>query len=1706
MDMKPCKFFITGVDKPMSYDEVRQYLLDNYEIVETSSKQEAKDTIDKVAENLKKLLGVDLDRNVTGMGLDTNAIIDQLANFAKQLIDKGYEKAEAIQHVLQAAKEAKVDVKYADIEAKLEEPKKETKGSEPSFEKAEGEERIGARAYKRKDNPKAVISKKLEEESGKYTSVDMDAVVKIVEDYFADNVLPELNTRPTKDVIDDVVSLAKQLMQESVAQAGTNAAATKSSFANVLLSKLQSHVQFTATNSEIIHLEKVITDLRRDAATILATSNTIVDPMHGMISGELEERKKAMSKKTSSGKTVGEVVDELHEEIDNQRKEAVKEVLEGDVIETTVKIEKEKKATREPKISTVKKTAARKKREAAITKFKSTFNNKGAAGPLMIVSETNIERLEALKDLAQAEISLGYYTFSEVVSRVYEGLGGLVSKRYVADNLKDAWEGELASFAESMKQEEATELIKDAVLNGSNDALLKALAKALKVVSSSYNKSANKGKKLTDAQVVAEILSNPEQAEQLLKTAYGLIEREVLANNAYTDVIKSKKPANYTDEQWESLKAKYVLSKFKALIDNAIGKAKDIAEATEAQRKAKEEQDLRDKWLAAKDKYEQSKDKNLQKQEQKELERIAKKELEDAERELEKAQKEIEADKNAWLKAKDKYERAKEKAKQEYEDKEKKRLAIEELNAIEKEFKEKWAAQDAIDKENKQWIDAKDRRDKAREKLKQRQDAKEIERLQKEAEAQAEQELKEAEQAYSKLRKDAVKKVVKDFYGKPSTNLSLAEALIAEMPSLTFDEALHLAEVVELEMEKKVAQKDNRRIKALVNEMTNGKDEASATRVVAKAMSTRGAMNSYTFSKMLSGFLGYKGVPTVVVNKINALLGLIQTMPNSPLKQQYTRQVNSLVAKYTESNLGYLNEVMNEVLVRNVLSRLTTAFTGGLSAAWLGGPTAARRIVSNPAKGLRALKFIVNNYSKKRYGIRQAMKQTFVEHGIPYGRELASDENPFNTDRAWIRARKEKWNEIFKLWENDKKRFASHAIAKLLIGATFQGKKLGVTNLVNDLQSFIDYTLVVTLRDLEMSIEAQREAIARGVKADNPAFDETWKAMMSATDLQMSAIDAQIDQEIIDMQRNGIPVPKDYIGKRSRQLITENSNKELLKKAHHEAVQGIGMGNPEMYLTAFGNALTKKLTSWAAAKGMASDFTVVQFVSNAILTPLTLFSRITFVLAEKGLRYGLPVASPLINAIPVRFEVKEGEMIPKVVRNEDGSVYFVPTNEPTKYAARLAASSVLTGLAIMALKSLFDFVPLEDENGIKIDEDGNPIMKMVFTGNLFGLKVDFYGGGNEATKEQKGENPTDCMIITHDDGTTTKINFAVMPHLYPFFKGLGTFRDDQRYVQSKVVASLKDGKPYDEYQDPSIFNYYRLVGLMSQQAYNYDFSPIQKIVDIITSDNTKTALIDALLVQNAKSRVNSGVVKQVEEQIADMQGQHKIYVGAKLGWEGGDDMAAYLMEGVWFTDPFIQDRKNYESLDPFGNPIEFPSLYSDFWSMFGSSATWKMAEHIEKNKEDYAVYQDSQGKYNADVLAWPKRYMPTTVTEQVIGDVSIELNEKAQKGVSYEVKREIADNTYRLFGSQIEENRDYIMSIPYEKRGFVLDYLYDNSKAAALLYSIPDAVVSEVKLKKPYDGKEKKRIEELSKIALLKNSKERDSEIEQMIEKVRAKK
>lgn len=1347
----------------------------------------------------------------------------------------------------------------------------------------EGKRRKASRAKRIEAEHNQAYKDVLDDYVSMYESVNMEAAKDLAQGYYIELQKRIASGELTQEQAQsDVFDYVNELLEED--SRATRATEKdhplhKTAFAMMLGQRMLAEAIALGQNQQATIWNNFFQKIGKESGTRAAMldSTKSLDPLSNLLSEIQVAQQKELEKKAKSGRKKQTILNEIQKEVEKANQEASEEAVDSTTVESAIDKATEEKPPVERKPKEPSKRAQLEKREkSAIDRVKKAFSAKTAPGPLAVVTPENKERIAALKELAQVEIEKGAYSLGEVVASIFKKVGEYVSKRAIREAVESEW-SELSILAEKQKREDLTEMVKNAIAGKSTDKIIQALGKAIKMTHPEYIKARAKGKKVTEAKAIEEILSNPEEAKRILTQALQVLRTEV-AEGKHLDLAGGQKPSSLSQEQWDAARGKRVIAMFDQIVESVTG---------EAQSRMNE-----------------------------------------------------------------------------------------------------------------------------------------------------------------KNRKQDIKQTIKDYYGKPNTAQSLHEFIAERNPALTMQQINDIAAAVEAQMDKIKKSRDNAKIKTLVREMTDGREGAELANIVGRVMKTRGMMSQFGFANAMSQFLGYKGVSQQHIQQMTALMQTAAQMMPGQGRKAVIQAANNIAAFYSQNNLRVLNDVMQEVMVRNILSAPRTVFTGGLSVFLLSGPALIKSFAVRPVKTYRGLRHAWKNAKEGRSAVRASLRETFGEHKIPVSRELPSDDNTFDKERAWQRVREMTFKEVRKLWSQDKSKAITYGAAKMLIHLSLQGKGTGLTNFIFDLQTALDYLNVTALRDVYASIQAERDLAAKGIFPKDAQFAQEMANTLGTSQSTQAKIEKQIADEVADMVQNGVPVPRDYVAKRMRVLLNENTDLATLEKAHEKAVDSIGMGQPS---TAVGSMAYYVISKITLANELQNDtLNIAGFAYSRIMQPVALFSRMALILGEKAVRYA-PYIGPFVSAVPVRFTTqKEGGKMgfPMLKRDKDGNVVYSYKEDTRDYAARLALSSAITVAISMFLAGAYDDEEVLDEKGKPVPDPENPGKNLVRRKYVYSDWIDFYGSNQKITPEQRGVQPINSMRIkTGVDESGMPIydywSFSWLPpQLYGSLKMMGEQRDIERFNDDKVMYKMNAGKVYKTLRATEMFDPSDIAASAALNSFNFEFSNITRLIQQISRGDTQS-MMNTLFINPGKSQVSSETAEAVEDEIYRLMDKHKIYVDSKAD----GNMAAYIMNDVWFTDPFIQDRKDFESIDSFGNPIDFPGFVKFVPSLFSKNVFYGMAEHEDKHKGDYEVYYDENGVYDPSKMPLPKRYTFTSATDEY-GVTGYEGDRN--------LRRKISDDQAKHFGELVRENKKAIMSYDYEKRKPILDYLHEVSIYQSIDANIKD--------------------------------------------------
>jgi len=463
---------------------------------------------------------------------------------------------------------------------------------------------------------------------------------------------------------------------------------------------------------------------------------------------------------------------------------------------------------------------------------------------------------------------------------------------------------------------------------------------------------------------------------------------------------------------------------------------------------------------------------------------------------------------------------------------------------------------------------------------------------------------------------------------------------------------------------------------------------------------------------------------------------------------------------------------------------------------------------------------------------------------------------------------------------------------------------------------------------------------------------------------------------------------------------------------------------------------------------------------------LTMFSRILIVMGEAGLR-NVPFVGQVINMFPYEFTSEKG--VPSIKRNEQGEK-IVKFKDKTggdlrEYTYRMVASSAVLTAVAMFLAYAFDDEEVIVNGKPLLDENGEKVYRQRY--NLAGI-IDFYGNSPEISSQEKGTLPRNVMRVfkgNDENGLPIFDDYPIetaTPAMYGIMKALCEMRDAQRYFDEKIELDIKNGKDVRGLVLPPRLDLGGLAMSASINSFNADFNAVVRIVNGVRADRGIQTGLDVMFFDPAKRLVSPRQMEEVTHQLQNMNDQERIYMDYKAQDDGMEGIVEYLMKDVWFLDPFIPNRENFEGRDPFGFPVKFPPMYSDFLGMFGTTATYAMASHEQEHKDYYNLYKDEKGIYDPQKHTYPKRFIYSQASVEEGG-------ESFKVTIGEEKEKVISDAASANFRELIDiSGLEKIAALDYDKRMNHLDYLWSLAKYKAVKDNVPNTTSQ--KPKRPKNG------------------------------------
>lgn len=891
-----------------------------------------------------------------------------------------------------------------------------------------------------------------------------------------------------------------------------------------------------------------------------------------------------------------------------------------------------------------------------------------------------------------------------------------------------------------------------------------------------------------------------------------------------------------------------------------------------------------------------------------------------------------------------------------------------------------------------------------------------------------------------------VKKFIKDFYDNPEMTDSMLETALTDHFDITPEQATAIASKVRGELADIVASRSQKKIDALAEEISDG-DRTKKKRVtdmVVKALTTNGAFGDIPFSEKMAAALSNRSVAPADINKILAYGRMANATDSSLLKAFYMRKAATILSKYDMSAASFLFQGLYEQGVVNILGNpRTSILTASLSMLKTMPFDVVRMFVTRPSTFVRAVRFSKLIGSK---GIGSVTGEGFraILNGVETVRNRAEIETKpqIRRESANKQARLTSWRYLRKasLSGNDPKR-AQLFILKALQSLTFSGGSLrqniggktyefSPTHWLVNLISGLDVVVKAGLMNLHNYYNAERFIRESGIKFGTSEFTKKMSEMLTTDPLIFDAIDKQVNMEVADAMKNGIPLPKDYVHERKTQLYQEYVDKDVVSQSLFEINKSALIGIPRTWLGAHTYNFIRSNTE-IKDNEKTVNAAVKYFFGSALY-----FSRVGINVIERRGR-GIPFYNMFLAAAPYEFTIDASG---KVVRRttESGKVIRRVENK-RDFAFGILQATTTTALAVMLINNIFQQEDLKDEKGNPVIDPatGEPVKHWVLNPSS---PIRFHGRKKALTTTEKNAVPAMCIELTNVEDPDKRFwKFEWFPESwYPMLFMLGEESDDIRYKEEKlqVGGTEKDNSMLRSVQEEPT-SMFRIVATAGIGAFNASFTTSAQTADeasrLISQDKKRDAaatIAYRLTGQPFITTVNPRLAGQIADAYDYFKEREKTYV--KLSIENTNirsavsNMAQYSMNQVWAGRYLVNNEDNkYTIYDAHGQPMERePGDLLFLPAMFSEDMYYGWAEHIYKSPL-YKIYMDDNGNFDESVIAIPNR---------------IGWNDKVS--VSDMVKQQVRQKTREYYGQLVTKFYGKLLSTPYEERGEFIKELW----------------------------------------------------------------
>jgi hypothetical protein len=948
-----------------------------------------------------------------------------------------------------------------------------------------------------------------------------------------------------------------------------------------------------------------------------------------------------------------------------------------------------------------------------------------------------------------------------------------------------------------------------------------------------------------------------------------------------------------------------------------------------------------------------------------------------------------------------------------------------------------------------------------------------------EARVQSEAELQDFIKAIVKEHYDAMRSGEIDMIDQKGLTGKLVAA------GLSPEEAKIYARQIVEAVEKKVEARAKAAINKLIRDLGPMGNENNIRKAFVRAVLMNG--NFAGIQTALARKLAEQMYLPQHINQIVALAGLAQSLPQSQVKNWIATRGQNIVALYDESAGRFVADMLKGIAFRNLLGNPKTAIlTGGLAGLLTIVPNAAKHRIIN-AKSYKGAKEYRKMLKASNLTMgSEAIKDIFRHSEGLITRELQKPGTVQSRDNAWKRAREATYKELRTLRRQNQPGLRSKAgwmmAMKIVQDLTFQGDMvrfkisgktydLSPVNFFVNLMTVIDSLVFSAHSDYLAYIQAANEVEMSGTRRDDPAFREKVLDKLGVSPEPGQTIEQYFDSvrqeaeaEAAQMALLGRAVPEDFVRQRTRQILQERSDQNVVTAAMDSTEEAMLLDDPKGAIGASLGSAFKWLANspWAEDKDKIS---VMSGFTEVLFSLIFAFHKTGFNLMNKKVK-GLPVYNVLSAVFPYRVRPSKVETPAGVKRSmfmldSEGNRMNKWKSNPKDAAFQTSAAVILTTAFFYMLDSLFDY---EEEK----DKDGKPIINPTTGETVKTWKykpspfIDFHGSKAKMLKNQKEGLPARCIefpFIEDPDRRFWSLDW-LPPAMQAWFGLMGEMADDirfnedvKRYTGDKAKVKMtvydEDGQPSEievevnafEIEERSIFTPMGIAMTGGLLAMDNSFSGLGKAINKVkyayTFDKAMPFLVEALAVDPAQNIINPVILEQIENEVYYLRSRDRRVVSVKDA--NAEDWLNRVFQGVWFTDPFVGtgDNNEYILTDSFGLPYKYKSQLNILAGMFSSDIQGGFYKHSEDNWRYYDLYRNKDGEFDPAITP-PKPYIykPGTTEYGVKEVIDGDMQDKITLDVANKWREHIDAFVYG--NPQIEK---IIVEMPLENRSAILEWL-----------------------------------------------------------------